>query len=255
MSRLRVLLLASALAWLSPAGPAAAGTLAFRGDVSFFFGPNLVIGFVSGSGVAQVNGASPLAGGAITQLSLPAGAFATSTEFPGAPPIGGIQIVAQNGAGSFTALTLAGGGGPMPVLGNARLCLIAPCATASLFVDLPLSVIGAGGTATAAGTFFDITLVGAPWTKATFTVSTPGAVTIVGGFGRGPLFNPGTTAQPGGVLTLATPVLIRTTLQGFEELPSYAILYLEFVPEPGALLAVAPAVAGLVALGRRRLRA
>jgi hypothetical protein len=124
-----------------------------------------------------------------------------------------------------------------------------------LFVDLPLSVIGAGGTTTVQHALFDITLIGAPWTKGTFTVSTPNAVTIVGGFGHGPLLNAGTTAQAGGVLALVTPVLIRTTLPNFEELPSYAIMYLEFVPEPGALLALAPAVAGLAALGMRRFRA
>lgn len=256
VSRLRPLLAAAGLGLALATAPlsASAGTLAFRGDVAFFFGPNLVIGFVTGQGVAQVNGAGPL-GGALTALSLPAGAFATTTEFPGGGAIGGVRITAQNGAGAFSGLTANGGGGMMPVLGNARLCLVTSCDAAAVFVDLPLSVVGAGGTTMVSGGIFDLTLVGAPWTKGTFTVSTPGAVTIVSGFGHGPSFLPGSTAQAGGVLSLVTPVVVTTTLQGFEELPSYAILYLEFVPEPGTLLLCAPGVAALLAFGRRRSRA
>jgi hypothetical protein len=115
---------------------------------------------------------------------------------------------------------------------------------------VPLGVVGVGGT-TKIGGPVPITLEGAPWTQGTFTITFPGAVSIIGGSAQGPLGLAGSTAQPGGVLLLVTPARIRTGLPGFADLPAFGIMEIEFVPEPRAAVLLA---AGLVALAARRRR-
>lgn len=230
------------------AAPARAALLPFRGEIDIAFGGSLLFVTVAGTGIAEVNGAG--SGGPLTQLALPAGVFATSTEFPGAPPLGGLLVAAHNGAGTFANLTAHGGGGTMPILGLARLCLLAGCDTATVALDLPLSVVGAGGIAQVAGPF-SVTLEGAPWTKGSVTISRPGAQTVVGGFAHGPLLMSGSTAQLGGVIALVTPVRIASTLPGFADLDSWAFLQIEFVPEPSTGLLLG---AGLLAIARAARR-
>jgi hypothetical protein len=202
---------------------------------------------VSGSGIAQVNAI----GGALTTLVLPAGAFATTAVFPGGGLVGELQVTAANGAGSFL-LTAMGGGGAMPALGNLRLCLLTSCSAAPVVLSLPLSVVGAGGTAMVAGPPA-ITIEGAPWTKGTASIMGPGFTTIFAGTAHGPASLPGSTAQAGGILELVTPILVATSLPGLGNLDSFAILHIEFLPEPGALLPLAGAL-GCAVLGLSRLR-
>jgi len=214
--------------------------IAFRG---FFFVT------VAGSGVAAVNDG----GGALTQITFPPGAFAASTEFPGSFPIGGIAVDAANGTGHFAGLTPSGGGGTMPVLGLARICLLAGCASAAVALDLPLGVVGAGGVAQVSGPL-GVTLSGAPWTKGAVTVSRTGAVSVVSGYAHGPASLSGSTARAGGALGLVTPIRITSTLPGFEDLDSWALLDVQLVPEPATLLLVGAGLAGLARAGRARRR-
>lgn len=230
---------------------ARAATLPFQGRVDAVFGGFPFVVSVEGSGVATVNGDGT--GGALTALALPAGVFhATGLNFPGTTALGVIEqirVTAANGIGNFANLTVQGGGRVMALPGVVRFCLLATCDTASVQLQLPLDPIGAGGTAKVTGAV-SITVEGMPWTKGLVTISTPGAVTILEGFAHGPLSNTTSTAQPGGVLELVTPAAVRTNIQGLENLSGYAILRVEFVPEPASGALVAMGLALLVA-GRR----
>jgi hypothetical protein len=245
---LRDLRLVLVLATLAFASPARAALLPFQATLDIAFGGFFFV-TLPGAGVATVNGDGT--GGALTQLGLPAGVFTIATGFPGTFPLGGIDITAANGAGSVGPLATNAGGGAMPVQGVARLCLLAPCSVASFVLSLPLSGVGAGGVATVTGPF-SVTLEGAPWTKGRITVSRPASVSIVSGFARGPNGLAGSTAQPGGVVSLVTPIRIATTLPGFEDLDSWAQLHIELVPEPATLVLVAVGLAAIAGAARRR---
>src|SRR5690606_29310661 len=115
-----------------------AAPLAFNGSMAVQIASLPPIA-IPGSGVADVTSPS--------DFSLPGGTFAT-TEIvvpvtdPAAFPILGVQVTAANGTGTFS-----GGSGPMPILGQAKVCLFAPCETPPpANVSVPLSVVGAGGT-------------------------------------------------------------------------------------------------------------
>ena len=98
-----------------------AAPLAFQASLSIVIS-SYGVGF-SGEGVAEVDGYGHLA-----SLSIPAGAFdvvgtRVTITTPAAFPIQGLQATAANGAGSFANP----GGGVMPLIGAARVCLFATC--------------------------------------------------------------------------------------------------------------------------------
>jgi hypothetical protein len=202
---------------------------------------------IAGSGTATINGSG--SAGHLTQLFIPAAAFATAgfvlpVTDPVAYPIAGVQVSASNGAGNFAATTGGGFSGIMPVLGLAKACLLGACSSAVANLTVPLSVVGVGGFATAVG-LANVTVVGAPWTVKTATV---GASTLMGS--ASPISN---TGAPSGNLTLVTPIFISTNIPG-QVLSAFAILTLHFVPEPGTLLLLGSGMLGLVAFGRSKLR-
>src|SRR5690606_21927742 len=148
----------------------------------------------------------------------------------------GVQVTAQNGAGNFNLA------GPMPILGQAKVCLFAPCAAPPpANVSVPLSVVGAGGTTTVSA-LVNLTVVGAPWTTGTAAV---GADTVMGGTSGG-------GAVAGGSVQLVTPIFISTNIGASAVLPAFGILTLNFVPEPGTLVLLGSGIAGLVMFGRSR---
>ena len=209
---------------------------------------------VPGSGIAGVNGAG--APGHLTALDLAGGEFATASQVvdvmdPDIAPISGLQFTANNGAGAFAG---AGGdsfGGVMPLDGIMKLCLFGECPTAAGNIDLPLSVVGKGGTAFAAGAGLSLTVKGAPWTTGTAAIRTVdgGTDTVMGGVS--PLSH---TGETGGTVNLVTPIFISTNVSYWPVLPTFGVLDLHFTPEPGALLLAGAAVASLVALGIARSR-
>lgn len=242
----RAAVVALALAIGIAGSRAQAATLGWSGELAIRVGTLDAIP-VNGAGIATVNGSS--SGVHLDALEIDASDFATATLVvpqtdPSAFPIVGFQVTASNGAGSFSGASL---GGAMPILGVAKVCLFLSCPSASANLSVPLSVVGAGGTATAAG-FVDVTVIGAPWTIGTAYAGTLSAM----GFAHGPASGTSSTAQVSGTVRLVTPIFISTNIAASSVIPAFGFLTLHFVPEPGTLLLLSGGIAALVGLGRRR---
>jgi hypothetical protein len=123
-----------------------------------------------------------------------------------------------------------------------------------------------------------LSIQAAPWTIKTATASAvdppifhwrtdeppPSSVTATRrGFAHAPASTTTSTAQPGGVLQMVTPMQVRVDHWRFRYGSDYrygwaaggfAVLTLRFIPEPGVGLLLATGIAGLVAIGRQRMR-
>jgi hypothetical protein len=231
---------------MGAAGQAHAVALPYTGSLTISLAGNNVT-LLSG-GTAIVNGSG--GAGHLTGLTLAASDFATTGfSLPVTPPAGGaifgIRVAVANGPGAFAGSGGAGFGGTMPLNGVAKVCLFGTCSAAAQNLSVPLSNIGVGGTAVVTAGI-NVTVVGAPWTTGTAAI---GTVTQMGGVS--PLSN---TGAPSGQITLVSPVFVSTSVGGSEVVPTFAILNLHFVPEPGTLVLLGSGIAGLVAFGRSRAR-
>ena len=237
--------LAASLLVFGLAGQAHAVSLGFSGSLSVQIA-TLDPVVLPGAGTATINGSG--GPGHLTGLTLPEGVFQVAAIVvpvtdPGAFPIAGVQVTAANGAGNFTGSGGAGLGGSMPINGTSKVCLFGPCASAVANLNVPLTVVGQGGTALVTGAV-NLTVVGAPWTTGTAAI---GATTLMGGVD--PASN---TGAPSGTVTLVTPIFISSNIGASAVVPAFALLSLHFVPEPGTLLLIGSGIAGLVAYGRSR---
>jgi hypothetical protein len=245
MRKLFSVVAAGALA-LAAAAPASAAPVNVSGSI------NIVIGTLPGLALPIPTTSVDVTGGTLT---IPAGIAATSglfvpvTGFP-LNLITGIVVTASNGAGSFSvpgpadggAANIPGGGfgGKMPILGVTQV-------KGALAINVPLSVIGNGGSISAGGIVVD----GAPWTTGAAKVTTTGAPKAmfaqVGGM-------VGVLGADSSTVTLVTPAHVNAA--GLARLPVFAVASLHFInaiPEPGTALLLGTGLAGLVALGRKKM--
>ena len=126
--------------------------------------------------------------------------------------------------------------------------------------------VGVGGIVTVGGfSAVRVSLEAAPWTVRTATAvdqtdDNTGAAAFHNvtrmGFAHGPASATTSTAQPSGVVQLVTPNQVRTNLSlgSSEKVAILGELLVRFIPEPGLLVLVGSGVAGLLLLGRKRIR-
>lgn len=144
----------------------------------------------------------------------------------------------------------------------------------------PSATGGSGTTLTAFGSR-RVSVLGAPWTIKTARangvnppmydwgtgVPPPPIVRATRrGFAHGPFSATTSTAQPGGMLQMVTPMQVRveqrqpsrswceSDLHHGWAAGGFGVLTLRFIPEPGVGLLLATGIAGLVAIGRQRIR-
>jgi hypothetical protein len=210
-------------------------------------------------------GVPPPITGTGTGTSLGVGATATlaSSTMTGvvtgtvtaAPPITQVILsLSGHAAGSFTPGGGPGGGlgGAMTLAGAVKVMAYSGQAT---LANLPLSPVGQpGGFALVTGTGGTIIQVyGNGWTTGSQTLMVP--PTTIGGWTQTPYTVTATgadlrTASGVGTLVLITPMFIRSNLAG--DIPSFATLTLNYVPEPSTLLLFGVGIAGLALHGRKR---
>jgi hypothetical protein len=238
-----------------------------------------------GTGVATVNGSA--AGGHINTIRWTKGlSFWGGNNVPETVPLtdpANPTLVSLWGTGiRLGNLTLNGiSGGPplgskntgaMP--GQMILCILLPTCPVYYFTmpfATPSGNVGAGvgGSYTvnglSKGPGIKLSIYFAPWTIGvasipSVTTKTPnGAITTytktLQGFVHGPASGTSSTAALSGVLQVVTPVRVETTLSPPHRWDAaWVEVRLHFIPEPGLLLLLGSGVAGLLLLGRRRIR-
>lgn len=218
---------------------ASAAPLPFQGTIEIHISTLDTVA-VFGGGVAEVGAAS--GGLHLTGVTVPEGAIATLFQNvpvtdPAAFPIAGLVFTVDNGPGRFAAAASGELSGLMPLRGVSKICLFGTCSAAVANIDVPLSVIGGTGAATAAAAV-SVTVQGAPWTTGFVQVSPSSAVR---GLARGPAGNPSSTAQLGGLLSLVTPIFISTNIAALSVVPAYARFLQRFTNEAPPLCDVAVA--------------
>ncbi len=254
------------------AGPSAAATLSWSGTFTLELGTTPPIVNL-GTGVATINGSSGL--GHLNTLRL-AGGISGATTIPLTDPeattLVSLRATAQMGTGTLSGISggLPLAGNVLPIGGQVRLCIISPGCVINL--PIPLTVngtrgIGIGGTITvntfSTGGGIKVSAVAAPWTLGVASVT--GIPTIsngfssvsVQGFVHGPASATSSTATSlgSGVVQVVTPIRVTTTLlPPSDVLALLGILKLHFLPEPGLVLLIGSGVAGLLVIGRSRMR-
>jgi len=282
---MRSLAIALGLASLLAGPSARAGLLQFESLLEVEFS-NLggATASTTGSGVVQVNGAGSL--GPIHSLTfvtvnpakidttIPVTEPTVAVTIPSVrftavqlrPDVQGNELapisgVLQNTTSALTRNTVAFGG-------NVRICLFfAGCNSGH--IDLPLGdtslgvVVGpgVGGTVTGASGEIRVSLVGAPWTVGTVSISDRtdnSGITILTlmGYARGPAGMPSTAGLPGGVVQFVSANQVTALgVPGSNDISGQFLIHrLHFVPEPGALVLLGGGALTMLVLGQRRAR-
>jgi hypothetical protein len=239
----------------------------------------------TGGGVATVNDSGAL--GHLGNLRLKASRGGISSKDVHAPitdaaaaPIVSVRVTARLGTGTLGPISGGAQSSPitnnrLPVAGLAKVCLFSTACGTYLPLQLTQHTagtgtkgVGIGGIITIGGTSpIRISIEAAPWTIKTKTsidqITTPVGGTVkkfvnrtAKGFAHGPSSNTSSTANPSGVVQLITPMQVVTNLTNGSnaKIALFGFLTVHFIPEPGMLLLLGSGVAGLVLLGRHRMR-
>ena len=290
MRRVLVLLATGMLA-LGVGFSASAALLNFDGTISTAIGTELPVLNNTLSGVATLNSSSGGVPAHLNTLRL-AGSraggdtsamIAITDPVVAANGIASIRINSELGTGTFQPIS--GGAASttlltknvLPVRGLSKVCLLSTTCTNFLPLQLTqhtvmsgVKGVGVGGLITIGGGTnpIRISIEAAPWTIKTGTsideITTPptpmGVKIFVNrtamGFAHDPSSATTSTAQPSGVVQLISPMQIVTNLTSGSnaKLSLFSTLRIHFIPEPGMLLLLGSGVAGLVLLGRHRMR-
>ncbi len=290
MRRLWVLLAAAMLA-LGVGVSASARPLNFEGTFSTAIGTELPVLDNTLGGVATVNNSAGAIPSHLNTLRIAGsrGGGATSAMIAITDPavaangIASIRINSELGTGTFAPIS--GGAASttvltkrqLPVRGLSKVCLLSTQCTNFLPLQLTQHIatsavkgVGIGGLITIGGGTnpIRISIEAAPWTIKVGTkidqITTPMTiggvkkfVNITGmGFAHDPSSATTNTAQPSGVVQLISPMQIVTNLTSGSnaKLSLFSTLRVHFIPEPGLLVLLGSGVAGLVLLGRHRMR-
>lgn len=260
------------------AGAARADKLLFSGEHGIRFSNALGSEVVAtGTGIAIVNGSAGHGPLHTLELTAPFAAI-TATVLPSITgPISSVRLdnvrINPTFQGGVFAPVLGAAQGATPALtrstvphaGLVRLCQNSIC-TAALSRNLSDTVsgvavgTGVGGSWTVGGAGSTrVTVMGAPWTVGTTTVSfrtSGGMVDFLTGMGfvQGPASMTGSTATASGTVQLVTGSQV-TTVGGNVDLSGHITrLTLHFTPEPRLLLLLGSGALGLALLGRQRIR-
>ncbi len=185
----------------------------------------IVSGSFSASATWSGTGSADVTGGTITGLT--PGIFSLSAVTPAidpsAFPITGVSYNSiTNGAGDFSNVDSAGGGGLMAVYGTQNICLFASCGNATANLVIPfttdgVSGVGLGGTPIVTIGMVNTTVNGAPWTTGTACVDT--------------LCRSGAPLTEASV-TLVTATRVETNIGSLAVVPHFAIMTLTFAAAP-----------------------
>jgi hypothetical protein len=289
---MRKLVMLSAVAILAfgVVGTASANPLNWEGSLLLELGDLPALGN-SGGGVATVNSSAGAIPSHLQTLQLKAsrGGIAGTAMVPITDPtaagngIASIRVQATMQTGTFAPIS--GGAASntvltdnvLPVNGLAKVCLLSTQCTNFLPLQLTQHTatsmakgVGIGGLLTIGGGTnpIRISIEAAPWTIKTGTsideITTPmtpsGVKKFVNrtamGFAHDPSSTTTNTAQPSGVVQLITPMQVVTNLTSGSnsKIALFGYLTVHFIPEPGMLLLLGSGVAGLVLLGRHRMK-
>jgi hypothetical protein len=195
-----------------------------------------------GSSSAGVGGAATLTAGSLS------GVFSTAISPPLLTLLDGIGVGAPGGwpGGPATNNPLAFNGATGTMSLNASAYLLMTGVSA---LEIPLGVIGVGGTQM----FHALTLVAGVINANPYQL---GMLTLMGALNTAPHTLVGTgvdnrTAGGAGTLVLVSPTNVSLGVLG--SLAAIATLTITYVPEPGTLLLLGAGVAGLAAIGRKRM--
>ncbi len=266
--------IALCVALLFGASSAGARTLAWTGTMTLDLGR---LGAITqtGTGVATLGGT---AGGILNTVRLAGGITAQGTAaIPVTDPQSTVTVITVVSAASVMA-TLGSGTlrgfasqGPLvwdalPMPGIARFCFLAGCGGSPTidFTSSPGSIgVGLGGTLAAMGTgVTSVQLLATGWrtSEAVLFTSTGTGMEVTAmaaGFVQGATSMLPFLVDPGvGVLQIVTPTQFVTNSPSGrqEQTPMFTTLTIEFIPEPGKMVAAFTGVAAVALLAANRRR-